>query len=126
MHELAIAESVVEAARNRAAGRRVSVVRLRIGRLSGVVPDALEFAFEVATAGTDLDGASLEIDDVAARATCHVCKADFTLDDPIPLCPCGSADVEIVAGRELAMVSIDVEEDVSCAAPADAETPTYG
>ena len=64
MHELAIAESVVATVLERTGGRQVSVVRLRVGRLSGVVPDALTFCFELATAGTPLEGATLEIEEV--------------------------------------------------------------
>ena len=61
MHELAIAESVVSSVLERTGERPVSSVRLRVGRLAGVVPDALRFSFELATAGTPLAGAALEI-----------------------------------------------------------------
>ena len=68
MHELAIAESVVSKVLERAGGR-VTVVRLRVGCLSGVVPDALMFCFELAAAGTTLEGAALEIEEQAGRRT---------------------------------------------------------
>jgi hydrogenase nickel incorporation protein HypA/HybF len=108
MHELAIAESVVSSVLERTEDRRVSVVRLRVGRLAGVVPDALMFCFEVATAGTPLEGARLEIDDAVARAHCRTCDADFTLDDQFLLCGCGSADVLLLSGRELSLASVEV------------------
>jgi hydrogenase nickel incorporation protein HypA/HybF len=108
MHELAIAESVVATVLERTEGQVVSVVRLRVGRLSGVVPDALTFCFELATVGTTLEGAALEIEVQPGRATCRTCSEDFSLDDPILLCPCGSADVELVSGRELAVQSVEV------------------
>lgn len=108
MHELAIAESVVETVLARTEGRHVTTVRLRVGRLSGVVPDALDFSFELATAGTPLEGATLEIEQPAGQASCRTCGEAFTLDDLILLCPCGSADVEVVAGRELAVASVEV------------------
>lgn len=107
MHELAIAESVVTTVLERTTGR-VSVVRLRVGRLSGVVPDALMFCFELAAAGTALEGATLEIEDQQARAHCRTCGQDFSLDDPILLCACGSADVHVLAGRELSVMSVEV------------------
>ena len=69
MHELAIAESVVSSVLERTGDSRVSVVRLRVGRLSGVVPDALTFCFELAAAGTTLEGATLEIAASAAGRT---------------------------------------------------------
>ena len=108
MHELAVAESVVSSVLERTGDRRVSVVRLRIGRLAGVVPDALSFCFELATAGTQLEGASLEIAEEHGRARCRRCGSDFDLDDSILLCACGSADVQLLSGRELSVTSVEV------------------
>ena len=108
LHELAIAESLVAAVLENTGDRQVTTVRIRVGRLSGVVPDALDFAFEVAVAGTPLEGATLEIERPTGRASCRTCGRYFGLDDPILLCPCGSADVEVVAGRELTLGSVEV------------------
>jgi hydrogenase nickel incorporation protein HypA/HybF len=108
MHELAIAESVVSSVLDRVEDRHVSVVRLRVGRLAGVVPDALQFCFELAASGTVLEGASLEIEEVPARAHCRSCDADFTLLDAFLLCDCGSADVQLLAGRDLSVASVEV------------------
>ena len=108
MHELAIAESVVASVLAHSGERRVSVVRLRVGRLSGVVPDALGFCFELATAGTPLEWATLEILEEEGRAHCRTCATDFSLLDPFPLCDCGSADVEVLSGRELRVTSVEV------------------
>lgn len=108
MHELAIAESVVEAVLDRTGDTRVTCVRLTIGRLSGVVPDALTFCFELATAGTALEGSTLEIIQLSGQAHCRSCDSDFAKDDLILLCQCGSADVEVVAGRELSVTSVEV------------------
>lgn len=108
MHELSIAASVVDAVLERTAERHVTMVRLQVGRLSGVVPDALMFCFELATAGTPLEGAELQIQAPAGRAHCRTCRHDFDVEDLILLCDCGSADVEVVAGRELALTSVEV------------------
>ena len=108
MHELAIAESVVSSVLERTGDNRVSVVRLRVGRLSGVVPDALTFCFELAAAGTTLEGAALEIADERGRAHCRSCGIDFDLDDPFLLCECGSADVSLLSGRQLSVTSVEV------------------
>jgi hydrogenase nickel incorporation protein HypA/HybF len=108
MHELAITQSVVDTVLQRTGARPVSVVRLQVGRLTGVVPDAMQFCFEVATEGTPLEGASLEIDQQAGRAHCRSCDADFDLADLLLLCPCGSADVRVLNGRELVVTSVDV------------------
>ena len=107
MHELAIAESVVSSVLERVDGP-VSVVRLRVGRLAGVVPDALTFCFELATVGTALEGATLEIEELPGRAHCRTCEQDFSLEDPFLLCSCGSADVELLSGRELSVTSVEV------------------
>ncbi len=108
MHELAIAESVVSTVLERTGGRQVSLVRLRIGRFSGVVPDALSFCFELATSGTPLEGAALEIEDVQGQARCRTCGVEFGLVDAFLLCDCGSADVQLLAGRELSVMSVEV------------------
>lgn len=108
MHELAIAESVVVAVLERTGEQQVSIVRLRVGRLCGIVPDALTFCFELAAAGTPLEGAALQIETPPGRAHCRNCCQDFDVDDLILLCHCGSADVEVVAGRELSVASVEV------------------
>lgn len=108
MHELSIAESVVETVLERTGDRAVSAVRLEVGRLCGVVPDALQFCFELAVAGTPLEGAVLRIDAPPGRAHCRECGQDFTVDDLILLCECGSAAVEVVSGRELTVRSVEV------------------
>jgi hydrogenase nickel incorporation protein HypA/HybF len=108
MHELAITRSVVDTVLRHTGTQRVTVVRLQVGRLTGVVPEAMEFCFELATEGTPLHGATLQIERPPGRAHCRSCEDDFDLPDLIPLCPCGSADVEIVNGRQLQVTSVDV------------------
>jgi hydrogenase nickel incorporation protein HypA/HybF len=108
MHELAIAESLVEAVQARTGGQTVRSVRLQVGRLSGVVPEALMFAFELAAQGTPLEGARLVIDEPAGRLHCRTCQVDQGTDDLILLCTCGSADVEVTAGWELVLLSVEV------------------
>jgi hydrogenase nickel incorporation protein HypA/HybF len=64
MHELAIVEGVVDQVTGRLPDAKITCVRLEIGALSGVVADALRFSFELATEGTNLQGASLEITEI--------------------------------------------------------------
>lgn len=108
MHELAIAESLVEAVQARTGQRTVRSIQMQVGRLSGVVPDALVFAFELAAQGTPLEGAQLLIDEPAGRVHCRTCQVDQDKDDLILLCECGSADLEVTAGRELTLLSVGV------------------
>ena len=68
----------------------------------------MQFAFEVVTSGTTLQGAELMIDEPLGIGHCRDCDSDISLPDLILLCPCGSADVEVISGRELAIESIEV------------------
>src|SRR5690242_2586488 len=62
LHELSIAQSVVDAVCERAAGRSVHSVRLRVGALTAVVPEAMQFCFDLAVEGTVAEGARLDIE----------------------------------------------------------------
>lgn len=106
MHELAITQSVVDAVLDKTGDSRVAVVRVRVGRLSGVVSDAMRFCFDLVVAGTPLEGSALEIEEPEGRAHCRTCGRDFSLDTLIALCPCGSADVAIVSGQDLQITSV--------------------
>jgi hydrogenase nickel incorporation protein HypA/HybF len=108
MHELAIAESIVQAVQSKIGDRTVRSVRLQVGQLSGVLTDALSFSFEVAALGTTLEGAELLIDEPGGRLHCRTCGRDVGRNDLLLLCECGSADVEVTAGRELALLSVEV------------------
>ncbi len=115
MHELALTESLVDRVVDRTAGRRVSTVHVRVGLLSGVVPEAMEFCFDVATAGGPLDGATLVVERVPGRIACRTCGAESPAEDLVLVCGCGSADVEVVAGRELTLSRVELVRESSCA-----------
>jgi hydrogenase nickel incorporation protein HypA/HybF len=108
VHELAITRGVVDAVCERAGDRQVRGVTVQVGVLTAVVPDAMRFCFDLVAAGTVAEGARLVIDQPPGRARCRTCGAAFALADPILLCPCGSADVEVTSGRELKIVSMEV------------------
>ncbi|MGW0025184.1 hydrogenase maturation nickel metallochaperone HypA/HybF [Rhodococcus sp. NPDC003383] len=108
MHELSIAQDVVETVCERAGGRRVRSVRMVVGALCAVVPDSMYFCFELAATGTAAEGARLDLETPDGVGHCRECDADFVLTDPILLCPCGSVDVEVRSGRELTIVSMEV------------------
>ena len=108
MHELAITQSVVEAVCERAGDRPVRSVRVRVGALTAVVPDAMRFCFDLVVEGTVAQGARLDIEQRPGAAHCADCGADVELADAVLLCPCGSADLRVTAGRELQIVSMEV------------------
>ncbi|MFF1838813.1 hydrogenase maturation nickel metallochaperone HypA [Streptomyces sp. NPDC058231] len=111
MHEMSIAMAVVDQVEEAArAGGATSVgsVRLQVGELAGVVPDALSFCFGLACEGTVLEGAELLVDAVAARARCEPCADEWAVGMPPQLCcpACGEATAELLSGRELQIVSV--------------------
>ena len=113
VHELSIMESalaMVLLQAQQAGARRVLLIRLRVGALSGVVPEALQFAFEALAPGTPVDGADLVIEHVPARFWCGACAKEFTADDMFADCPhCHTPSTELRAGRELQVSSLEIE-----------------
>lgn len=115
MHELSIASGVVAAVERHAGGRPVAVVNVRVGGLRQVVPDSLEFYFALVSRGTVCEGATLEVEVLPARLRCGDCGSEWELDRPLFRCACGSASVEVIAGDELMVESIEIEEDACIA-----------
>jgi hydrogenase nickel incorporation protein HypA/HybF len=113
MHELSIAQGIVDVAQRHAQGRRVVRVEVRVGHLRQVVPDSLDFAFGFVTQGTALDGAELVIAHVPAAGRCRDCGAESVMED-FPLCcaRCGGLDVEVRAGEELLVDALELEEEL--------------
>lgn len=113
MHELGIATSVLQAARQEALrhpGARVRKVKLRIGELSGVNPEALSFCFEVLVRDGNLEPLELEIEGCPRRQRCSVCDRTFTVRDYDLKCPsCGTAETEFAGGDELELASLEME-----------------
>ncbi|KND40488.1 MULTISPECIES: hydrogenase maturation nickel metallochaperone HypA [Streptomyces] len=112
MHEmsvaLAVVDQVVEAAGRAGDVTAVRSVRLQVGELAGVVPDALAFGFELACAGTLLEGAELVTEEVPGRARCTSCAHAWDVGMPPRLtCPaCGGTRTDLLAGRELQIVDV--------------------
>jgi hydrogenase nickel incorporation protein HypA/HybF len=114
VHELSLGQAIVETVCARSASPRdVRRVTVRIGHLRQVVPESLLFAWGLLTEDSDLAGCSLEIEHVPAVVQCRGCGASTTLDLPLLLCgSCSSDDVELVAGEEFLLVSMDVAQEV--------------
>lgn len=118
MHELSLSSAIVNTVVKHAAGRPVSVVSMRIGALRQVVPDTLEFYFGFVAKGTVCEAARLEQELIPGRLRCAGCGREWEIEMPIFACPeCRSANgVEVAAGNEFEVESIDVEE-AECIAP---------
>jgi hydrogenase nickel incorporation protein HypA/HybF len=113
MHEVSLMQRVLEIARaeaQRHGAERVHRLRLRVGPLAGVVPEALEFAFDVVMRGTMVEGAALEVEYLPWRGRCPSCGTKFEPAGPGDFgCPsCGFEATEILGGRELELVSLEV------------------
>jgi hydrogenase nickel incorporation protein HypA/HybF len=113
MHELSIALNLVElgdAAARRADAQSVDCVHLRLGVMSGVVKEALCFAYEIASQGTRLQGSWLEIEDVPLVVYCPACGREVALPTIQSLqCPtCGAFTADIRSGTELELVSLEI------------------
>jgi hydrogenase nickel incorporation protein HypA/HybF len=114
MHELSIALSIVDVAADEAerlSCLRVNAVHLRLGRLAGVVKEALLFSYELACEGTALEGSRLVIEEVPAVVYCPVCEAERALDTLERLCcsVCDADAAQIVRGMELEVVALEVQ-----------------
>lgn len=114
MHELSIASGILEIvgdyvpADQRSA---VKAVHVRVGALSGVVAESLEFSFAAITAGTPLQHAALVIHRVPVRIRCNGCQHEFETDVPLFLCPkCDSGETVMLTGNELQVVEIELED----------------
>ena len=129
MHELSIAHSLVESAvdaAEKAGARRVTRVHLRLGALSGVVRNALEFGYEITTQGTLLEGSELVIEELPVIVDCDVCHTQSTLDGLQTFaCPaCGAPGPRMIQGRELELQSIEIDVDeIAFGGDAVAEAP---
>ncbi|WP_428489447.1 hydrogenase maturation nickel metallochaperone HypA [Rhodopila sp.] len=108
MHELSIADGVVEHCAEQAQGARVLRVRLEIGRLSCVTAEALRFCFEICAKDTMVEGAELEIISTPGRARCRGCGSEIEIRSFAESCPCGNSDLRVIAGEELRLKEMEV------------------
>jgi hydrogenase nickel incorporation protein HypA/HybF len=117
MHELSIADAIVELAVRHAHGRRVTRVEVSVGALRQVVPSALELAFTLCARETEVEGAELALTAVAAAGRCRACGAESEQEAfPLVCADCESWDLEIVGGDELRVDALEVETESDDAA----------
>lgn len=113
MHELSIAENLIKIINDQIKSnnvRKILSIKLKIGKLTSVSPNALAFSFTTLSKGTNLEGINLEIESVPIRVRCQRCNRNFILDEPIFICPkCSYANLKVICGRELYVESMEVE-----------------
>jgi hydrogenase nickel incorporation protein HypA/HybF len=112
MHELSLMQDTLILATQharQAGGTRIHRLMMRIGPLSGVIPETLEFAFEVVARGTLAEGGQLEIERLSVRCYCADCREEFEPADLVCECPrCQRPSRDIRQGREMELVSVEV------------------
>jgi hydrogenase nickel incorporation protein HypA/HybF len=113
VHELSIAQAIVDIAARNAGGSRVTSVSVRVGHLRQVVPSALAFSFELCAHGTAVEGAALELQEVPVTVRCRTCGAESEpAGFPLICGACGELSVEVVQGEELLVESLELEAEL--------------
>jgi hydrogenase nickel incorporation protein HypA/HybF len=115
MHELGIAASIldcVEAEKQRRLGQHISKVGVRIGELSGVDVDALQFGFECLVKDTEFEPLTLDIEQMPRVQRCPQCGNEFRMTDYDPRCPgCGDFMTRCVSGEELDITYMELDNE---------------
>ncbi|MDF5708820.1 MAG: hydrogenase maturation nickel metallochaperone HypA [Nostoc sp. S4] len=110
MHELGITQNIVAIVAEHAKGAKVQRVVLEIGKLSAIMPEAIQFCFDICTQGTVLQASTLEIIEIPGLGRCQECGAEIYLDKPFGICSCGSVELNLISGEELKIKEIEIEE----------------
>jgi hydrogenase nickel incorporation protein HypA/HybF len=112
MHEVSIMQGALELALHTvqaSAAKEIHSLHMRVGAMTGVVPDALQFAFEALREGTLAAGARLDVEMVPVSCWCAECQAEFESADWLQECPaCHRPSMEIRHGLELELASVEI------------------
>ena len=108
MHELGIAQEIIEICRQRAGEARVTRVALEIGKHAMIFPDSIRFCFDLCSEGTVVEGAMLEIHEIPGAPTCRDCGSEVVLEQPFATCSCGSSDMQWLSGDEIKIKEMEV------------------
>ena len=114
MHEVSIADSLLDTSVRECRDKgftKIGSIKVCIGKASGVMPEALLFAFDAMKAGTLAEGASLIIEEVPVSGHCNTCNTAFTVSEKYVLCcpHCSSESFTVNSGRELNIVELEVD-----------------
>ena len=114
MHEMSITVNVISIVTDQMkknGATKLNKLKVKVGRMTAVEPDSLRFCFEVCIKGTPIEGAILDIEEVPIMGRCDTCDSNFRMENYfISTCPdCGGAAADIVSGRELDIVSMEVD-----------------
>lgn len=114
MHEVGIANAILDAGRaeaGRLAGSRLKKIGVRVGVLSGVDLQALEFALMAIRAGTELEAVEIDLQSCPRKNRCVKCGFEFETEMYSKPCPdCASEQIQLIGGEELELAFIEVDE----------------
>lgn len=113
MHELSIAQEIINIVKSSLPENytKVKSIKLKVGKLSGVLIDSLQFCFESIITQTELDGATLDIEEVPIKIKCLECENEEIINEPIFQCSkCQSYNVRLITGKELSITEIEIED----------------
>ena len=115
MHEMGIAQQIVRIAAASIPEDRtyypVERVNIRVGKLTTVVPESLGFCFDIIAGDTPISGAELRIEAVPTMGRCRGCDYEWEITEPVFMCrKCRNGSIDIVSGRELEVVSIEISD----------------
>jgi hydrogenase nickel incorporation protein HypA/HybF len=115
MHELSVAQSIIDIVQQSVPQDEladVRIVRVKVGTFSGVVADSLDFCFSAISAETPLAEAHLEFEHIPFVVECRQCRKKFENDIGFVVCPeCGGVDTAVLSGRELQVTEIELENE---------------
>lgn len=114
MHEMSITVSILDIVRDqmvKSGVEKLKSIKILVGAMTAVEPESLRFCFKACTDGSPLEGAVLEIETVPLAGRCSDCNKVFRLEQYFSsVCPhCGGTAADLVSGRELDIVSMEVE-----------------
>lgn len=115
MHELSIAQNILEIVKQSVPenqAKSVRNIRVRVGQLSGIVPDSLDFCFGAIVNNTEMLQARLAIEQTPMLSQCKNCSHRFGIEDWVFSCPvCQSTSLELISGKELEIVDIELIDE---------------
>jgi len=113
LHELSLTQNLIESAEEHARRENATVitsVTIEIGALSGVMPEAVAFAFEACSKDTLAEGATLEIHRIPALGRCQQCSQECAMENLLDGCSaCGSYALDILKGQEMALIEMEID-----------------
>lgn len=116
MHELSIAQEIINIVNNHLPDpepANVKSVKVKVGKLSNILPDSLSFCFEALTNESHLKGSKLEIVEIPVKIHCAGCNKESEIENPVFACPkCSSNKLKIISGMELQVDEIELFDEI--------------